>query len=96
MSNYKIVILGSGGVGKSSLTIQFVENKFDEKYNPTLEDLYIKHIEIDGKQTVIEILDTSGTVIIKNFYTNKIIKYNYLSYIITKIGTIYSIKRFVF
>lgn len=62
MKNYKIVILGSGGVGKSSLTLQFVENKFDERYNPTIEDQYIKHIEIDGQQCEIEILDTSGTV----------------------------------
>ena len=42
--------------------VKYVENKFDERYNPTLEDQYVKHIEIDGQQCEIEILDTSGTV----------------------------------
>lgn len=28
MREFKVVILGSGGVGKSALTVQFVSNKF--------------------------------------------------------------------
>ena len=49
--DYKIVVLGSGGVGKSALTVQFVQNIFVEKYDPTIEDSYRKQIELDG-QTV--------------------------------------------
>lgn len=29
---YKVVVLGSGGVGKSALTIQFIQGNFVEKY----------------------------------------------------------------
>ena len=46
MREYKVVVLGSGGVGKSALTVQFVSNKFMEKYDPTIEDFYRKEIEV--------------------------------------------------
>ena len=57
----KIVLLGSGGVGKSSLTVQFVQGVFLEKYDPTIEDSYRKQVEVDGMQCMLEILDTAGT-----------------------------------
>ena len=61
MREYKIVVLGSGGVGKSALTVQFVQSIFVEKYDPTIEDSYRKQIEVDGTQCMLEILDTAGT-----------------------------------
>lgn len=61
MREYKIVILGSGGVGKSALTVQFVQGIFVEKYDPTIEDSYRKQVEVDGQQCMLEILDTAGT-----------------------------------
>jgi len=57
----KLVVLGSGGVGKSALTVQFVQGIFVEKYDPTIEDSYRKLVEIDGTQYMLEILDTAGT-----------------------------------
>lgn len=62
MREYKIVVLGSGGVGKSALTVQFVQEIFVEKYDPTIEDSYRKQVEVDGQQCMLEILDTAGTV----------------------------------
>ncbi|KAL0486938.1 Ras-related protein Rap [Acrasis kona] len=59
-NEYKIVVLGSGGVGKSALTIQFIQGSFVEKYDPTIEDSYRKHVEIDGKAAMLDILDTAG------------------------------------
>jgi len=53
--------LGSGGVGKSALTVQFVQGIFVEKYDPTIEDSYRKQVEVDGQQCMLEILDTAGT-----------------------------------
>lgn len=58
---YHIVVLGSGGVGKSCLTAQFVQNVWIESYDPTIEDSYRKHVEVDGRHVVLEILDTAGT-----------------------------------
>ncbi|KAL3311543.1 Ras- protein Rap-1A [Cichlidogyrus casuarinus] len=61
MQRYNLVVLGSGGVGKSALTVQFVQGIFVEKYDPTIEDSYRKQIEVDGKHYQLEILDTAGT-----------------------------------
>ena len=61
MPDYKIVVLGSGGVGKSALTVQFVQGIFVEKYDPTIEDSYRKPVEVDQTQYMLEILDTAGT-----------------------------------
>jgi GTPase SAR1 family protein len=41
MREYKIVVLGSGGVGKSALTVQFVQGLFVEKYDPTVSEIYL-------------------------------------------------------
>ena len=49
-SDYKIVVVGEGGVGKSALTIQLLQNEFLEDYDPTIEDNYIKQVVIDSKQ----------------------------------------------
>jgi small GTP-binding protein len=61
MREYKLVVLGSGGVGKSALTVQFVQGIFVERYDPTIEDSYRKQVEIDGQHCMLEILDTAGT-----------------------------------
>jgi GTPase SAR1 family protein len=49
METYKIVVLGSGGVGKSSLTQLFIKGDSHDKFDPTLEDNYFKNIEVDVK-----------------------------------------------
>eukprot|EP00339_Tiarina_fusa_P019652 CAMPEP_0117033600 /NCGR_PEP_ID=MMETSP0472-20121206/23988_1 /TAXON_ID=693140 ORGANISM="Tiarina fusus, Strain LIS" /NCGR_SAMPLE_ID=MMETSP0472 /ASSEMBLY_ACC=CAM_ASM_000603 /LENGTH=184 /DNA_ID=CAMNT_0004742547 /DNA_START=15 /DNA_END=569 /DNA_ORIENTATION=- len=61
MPDFKIVVLGSGGVGKSAITVQFVQGIFVEKYDPTIEDSYRKPVEVDNTQYMLEILDTAGT-----------------------------------
>lgn len=61
MREYKVVVLGSGGVGKSALTVQFVSGNFVEKYDPTIEDFYRKAIEVENTMAILEILDTAGT-----------------------------------
>ncbi|KAH8816886.1 ras-related protein RSR1 [Xylogone sp. PMI_703] len=58
---YHIVVMGAGGVGKSCLTAQFVQNIWIESYDPTIEDSYRKQIQVDGRQCMLEILDTAGT-----------------------------------
>ena len=58
--NYNIAIMGAAAVGKSSITLQFVQKQFIEEYNNTLEDKFTKNTTIDGKLCVLDILDTSG------------------------------------
>uniref|UniRef100_A0A8C6FAJ3 Small monomeric GTPase n=1 Tax=Monodon monoceros TaxID=40151 RepID=A0A8C6FAJ3_MONMO len=58
---HELVVLGSGGVGKSALTVQFVQGIFVEEYDPTIEDSYRKQVEVDAQQCMLEILDTAGT-----------------------------------
>ena len=43
-----------GGVGKSCLTAQFVQNVWIESYDPTIEDSYRKQVNVDGRQVMLE------------------------------------------
>lgn len=40
---------------------QFVHNEWVESYDPTIEDSYRTQLQVDGRQVVLEILDTAGT-----------------------------------
>ena len=60
LTTYKIVVVGDGGVGKSALTIQFFQKMFVEDYDPTIEDSYIQHTEIDDQWCILDVLDTAG------------------------------------
>ena len=57
---YKVIMVGSGGVGKSALTLQFMYGDFVEEYDPTRADSYRKRMELDGRDCQIDILDTAG------------------------------------
>jgi len=57
---YKLVIVGGGGVGKSALTIQLIQNHFVDEYDPTIEDSYRKQVTIDEETCLLDILDTAG------------------------------------
>jgi len=59
-SVFHFVVMGSGGVGKSAITIRFVNRLFEAKYDPTIEDRYQKVVDHNGVPCVLEILDTAG------------------------------------
>merc|ERR1712193_394407 len=59
-SAYKLVVVGGGGVGKSALTIQFIQSYFVTDYDPTIEDSYTKQCVIDDEVARLDILDTAG------------------------------------
>ncbi|KAI9639785.1 ras small monomeric GTPase [Dioszegia hungarica] len=54
LREYKLVVVGGGGVGKSALTIQFIQ------YDPTIEDSYRKQCIIDEEVALLDVLDTAG------------------------------------
>ncbi|XP_076442236.1 circularly permutated Ras protein 1-like isoform X2 [Babylonia areolata] len=48
-TDYKVVMLGSGGVGKSCITLRFTQDIFLEDYDPTVEDSFRKMIRVTGQ-----------------------------------------------
>lgn len=58
--HFKYFQVGSGGVGKSALTLQFMYDEFVEDYEPTKADSYRKKVVLDGEEVQIDILDTAG------------------------------------
>jgi len=61
MRTFKVVVLGSGSVGKSAITLRFIHGRFVEQYDPTIEDSYRHQVEVDNVNFILEILDTAGT-----------------------------------
>ncbi|XP_063901730.1 ras-related protein Ral-a-like [Zophobas morio] len=58
---HKIIMVGSGGVGKSAITLQFMYAEFVKDYEPTKADSYRKtNFDLDGAEIGIDILDTAG------------------------------------
>jgi len=60
MAEWRICVVGSGGVGKSCVTIQFLRQRFSEYYDPTIEESYRKTVNVDSKEYQLEIVDTAG------------------------------------
>ncbi|RCI06589.1 Ras GTPase [Rhizopus stolonifer] len=60
LREYKLVMVGDGGVGKSAMTIQFIQSHFIDEYDPTIEDSYRKQCIIDDEGALLDILDTAG------------------------------------
>lgn len=56
----KIVVLGDGGVGKSSLTLQFMYHEFVKEYEPTRVDSYRRELSLNGEPVTLDIMDTAG------------------------------------
>ncbi|KAJ3434731.1 ras gtpase-related [Anaeramoeba flamelloides] len=55
-----LAVVGTGGVGKTALTIQFLQNQFITSYDPTIEETYRKQIVVDEQTCLLDILDTAG------------------------------------
>ncbi|NWI84870.1 RALB protein, partial [Pitta sordida] len=59
---HKVIMVGSGGVGKSALTLSIKNDTIlcIEDYEPTKADSYRKKVVLDGEEVQIDILDTAG------------------------------------
>lgn len=59
--SFKVVLLGEGCVGKTSLVLRYVENKFNDKHFTTLQASFLnKKLNIAGKRVNLAIWDTAG------------------------------------
>ncbi|XP_004519162.2 GTP-binding protein Rhes [Ceratitis capitata] len=57
---YRLIMLGSSRVGKSSIVARFLGNRYDDAYTPTIEDFHRKLYRIRNEVYQLDILDTSG------------------------------------
>ncbi|KAH7083445.1 ras-like protein [Paraphoma chrysanthemicola] len=57
---FKIVVVGGGGVGKTTVVMRFISGHFVEEYDPTIEDAFRKLVIVDSQPVLYDILDTAG------------------------------------
>ena|SRR6218665_1392586 len=60
---YRLVVLGAGRVGKSSIIQRFLNSKFLPSYKPTVEDLHCRNFNVNGSTIKVDILDTAGNLV---------------------------------
>ena len=60
-NDYRVVVFGAGGVGKSSLVLRFVRGTFRDSYVPTIEDTYRQVISANKQVCTLQITDTTGS-----------------------------------
>eukprot|EP00030_Apusomonadida_sp_AF-17_P007520 a841657_138.p1 GENE.a841657_138~~a841657_138.p1 ORF type:complete len:293 (-),score=109.42 a841657_138:157-984(-) len=60
LEDYKVAILGGGGVGKSCITMRYCRSTFVETYDPTIEDSFRKTLTFENFPVLLDILDTAG------------------------------------
>lgn len=59
--SFKVVLLGEGCVGKTSLILRYVEDKFNERHITTLQASFLtKKLNIGGRRINLAIWDTAG------------------------------------
>ncbi|KAJ4978205.1 hypothetical protein NE237_008985 [Protea cynaroides] len=59
--SFKLVLLGDGRVGKTSLVLRYVTNSFSEKQEATAQASYLtKRLVIEGVPITLAIWDTAG------------------------------------
>lgn len=65
LPEYKAVVVGASGVGKSALTIQLNHQCFVEDHDPTIQDSYWKEVALGQEGCILNVLDTAGQAIHK-------------------------------
>lgn len=56
----KLVIIGDGACGKTSLLYVFTLGKFPEEYHPTVFENYVTDCRVDGIKVQLTLWDTAG------------------------------------
>uniref|UniRef100_A0A6B2G038 Ras-related protein O-RAL (Trinotate prediction) n=1 Tax=Myxobolus squamalis TaxID=59785 RepID=A0A6B2G038_MYXSQ len=56
----KVVVIGTGGVGKTSLITYYMYKEFVEAYEPTKSDLYRQNVKFNSNEFDLNIIDTAG------------------------------------
>ena len=57
----KVILLGNGAVGKTSIANRYTHDKFSSTYKPSLGvDFMVKRVELEGKKIKLMVFDTAG------------------------------------
>ncbi|CAI5797120.1 rho-related GTP-binding [Podarcis lilfordi] len=56
----KVVVVGDGGCGKTSLLLVFAEGAFPEQYAPSVFEKYTTSITLGKKEVLLHLYDTAG------------------------------------
>uniref|UniRef100_A0A2K6U3Z1 Ras homolog family member D n=1 Tax=Saimiri boliviensis boliviensis TaxID=39432 RepID=A0A2K6U3Z1_SAIBB len=56
----KVVLVGDGGCGKTSLLTVFADGAFPESYTPTVFERHLISLQVKGKPVHLHIWDTAG------------------------------------
>lgn len=59
---YRLVVLGAGRTGKTSIIQRFLNSRFPSVYRPTVEDLHCRNFTVNGTDMKVDILDTAGNL----------------------------------
>ncbi|KAK2154904.1 hypothetical protein LSH36_254g01001 [Paralvinella palmiformis] len=59
---HRLVVLGAGHVGKTSIVTRFLKGTYSDSYKATVEDLHCKDYDINGTIVRVDILDTAGNL----------------------------------
>ena len=69
--NFKIIVIGNSGVGKSCLTLKATKDIFQENFTSTMGfQFYSFHVKINKKIFKLQIWDTCGQEIYRSLITN--------------------------
>ena len=69
--NFKLIVIGDSGVGKSCLTNNAIKNTFDDDYNATVGfEFFTFNIKLNNKVVKLQIWDTCGQELYRSLITN--------------------------
>ncbi|ELP89185.1 rab7, putative [Entamoeba invadens IP1] len=72
-TNYKVILSGDSNVGKTSITLRYVNKTYSSEYKTTIgSDIFHKEIQADGEVLDMALWDTAGSEkyqsVFKNYY----------------------------